>query len=355
MRYTELEVVRGVGPTAAKKLREVHIPCAELLAMISADDLQMRTKLGEGTCEKITKNARRLFGMDTPKAGILKEQELGKLARLSTGVAELDRALLGGIETGSMVEFYGQSRGGKSLWCSQLAVTCQLPTDRGGLGRRVLWLDSEMSFKPLVVRANAFRMGLDPDETLEGILVQSISHDDHLREVLIQIPKIVMEQDIGLIIVDSLGGLFQVEYSSLGQREFRLRDLLEVLESLRTIAVAMGCVVVYTNQVFHKLRTYLSNPNAPMGGNVMAHASTHLFYTRRIKGGQRRIQLLHNAGLPPFELDVYIGWGGFYRSHREQKLTGLDIAEYLEPFLRERDEEIERFLKTVERERGLAG
>lgn len=45
---------------------------------------------------------------------------------ITTGSKELDRALGGGIETGSITELFGEFRSGKSQLCHTLAVSCQV-------------------------------------------------------------------------------------------------------------------------------------------------------------------------------------------------------------------------------------
>lgn len=57
-------------------------------------------------------------------------RELSKLradvAYITTGSKALDTLLGGGIETGSITEIFGEFRTGKSQFCHQLAVTCQV-------------------------------------------------------------------------------------------------------------------------------------------------------------------------------------------------------------------------------------
>lgn len=47
---------------------------------------------------------------------------------VTTGSRELDKALGGGIETGSITELFGEFRTGKSQLCHTLAVSCQVST-----------------------------------------------------------------------------------------------------------------------------------------------------------------------------------------------------------------------------------
>ena len=53
-------------------------------------------------------------------------QKRSELIQLTTGSRELDRLLVGGIETGSITEIFGEFRTGKTQLCHTLAVTCQV-------------------------------------------------------------------------------------------------------------------------------------------------------------------------------------------------------------------------------------
>lgn len=326
---TELEAVSGVGPAAAKKLREAFVTTAELLAVQNPVELQKRVKLGEGTASKLVRNARVLVGRFGFKSGLEVEQEMATKPRLKTGLQELDDALLGGIEEGSIVEFYGPARGGKTQWCSFLAVRAQLPVEEGGLGGRVLWLDSESSFKPWVIRGNAIRFGFDPDIALGNIGHAEILLSGQITEIFESIPQMCAEQDYKLVILDSFTGLFRAEYTGLDQLKERQQDMNSILNQMRRTAAATGAMFAYTNQATAKISNYGGNPNAPVGGHVLSHASDYRFYVRRSKADERKIALQDNAGVPEFDIAVKIGWGGMYESPKDKKSLEDVILEKL--------------------------
>ena len=56
--------------------------------------------------------------------------------------------LIGGVETGSITEMFGEFRTGKTQLCHTLAVTCQLPIDHGGGEGKCLYIDTEGTFRP---------------------------------------------------------------------------------------------------------------------------------------------------------------------------------------------------------------
>jgi DNA repair protein RAD51 len=48
------------------------------------------------------------------------------IIQITTGSAELDKLLGGGMETGSITEIFGEFRTGKTQICHTLCVTCQV-------------------------------------------------------------------------------------------------------------------------------------------------------------------------------------------------------------------------------------
>ncbi|MDF1539676.1 MAG: AAA family ATPase, partial [Candidatus Thorarchaeota archaeon] len=326
---TDLESVAGVGPAAAKKLREVFVTTAELLAVQNPAELQDKTKLGEGTIAKIIRNARMQCGKFGFKSGLDVEHEMETMARLTSGLPSLDEALLGGIEAGSIIEFYGPARGGKTQWCALMAVRAQLPVEEGGLGGRVLWLDSESSFKPWVIRANALRFGMDPDITLGNIGRAEIFLSGQINEIFETIPQMCAEQNYKFVVLDSFTGLFRAEYTGLDKLKLRQQHMNSVLNQMRRTAAATEATFAYTNQAMANISLYGGNPNAPVGGHILSHASDYRFYVKRRMKDERMISLQDNAGVPEFEIKVNVGWGGFYENSKDKKDSESGILESL--------------------------
>lgn len=66
-----------------------------------------------------------------------------KIRRITTGSANLDKLLLGGIESQAITEIFGEFRTGKTQLCHTLCVTAQLPQESGGGGGKVIYIDTE--------------------------------------------------------------------------------------------------------------------------------------------------------------------------------------------------------------------
>ncbi len=326
---TSLESVQGVGPAVAKKLKSAFITSAEILAVQNPVELQSKAGIGEGTAKKIVQNARRLLGIDDFKSGIEIEKAMKEAPRLTTGIPSIDEHLMGGLEGGSIVEIYGPARGGKTQWCSHLAVRVQLPVEEGGLEGRVLWLDSESAFKPWKIRGIAHRHKMDPDTVLGNIEYMPVVLSSQIREKFTTIPQLCAEKNIKLVVVDSLTGLFRAEYTGLDSLRVRQQDMNSLLNIMRRTAAATGTIFLYTNQVMATISVYGGNPNTPAGGHIISHGSDYRFYTRRKGDMQRILTLQDNAGIPEFTVEVVNGWGGFYKTKKDMEDIEEKVKEYL--------------------------
>ena len=213
--------------------------------------------------------------------------------------------------------------------CDQLAVRCQLPYDRGGLEGRVLWLDTESSFKTTHIRANAVRWGLDPDITLGNISVAPIALSSQIEEYSQQIQLMLAEGEYKMLVIDSFTGLFRAEYTGIGKLATRQYSINSLLNWMRRLGLATDAVFVYTNQVTTQITSWGGNPSAPVGGHVVAHASDYRFFTRVGAQGKRKISLKDNSGVPEFDVEVEIGWGGVYGDAKAKKDTEKMIFEKL--------------------------
>ncbi len=324
-----LEEVRGIGPTIARKLKNAFITTAELLAVQNPAELHQKTGIAEGTAKKIIANAREALGLQDFVPGLQVEKEMMEQPKLTTGVPAIDQALMGGIESGSIVEFYGPAKAGKTLWCSQLAVRVQLPFEQGGLEGRVLWLDTENAFKPWQIRAMAKRFGLDPEAALGNIRRAKVILSAQIIDIFESIPQRCAEEDVRLVVIDSLVGLFRAEYVGLDLLRLRQQDLNRLLNLMRRTSAATGAVFVYTNQVMASIGTWGSSGIAPAGGHILSHGSDYRFRLTARKDDLRSITLVDNAGVPEFSIVLRVGWGGFYPDPKEKKSAEPEILEYL--------------------------
>ncbi len=302
-----LEEVGGVGGARARKLRSIGILNAEMLALCDCYELCLRTKFHETMCRTMIDNALSLFPMYSFRNGMVLHAEHVVKDHIRTGLEALDQKLLGGIEMGSMVEFYGPYRSGKTNLCHQISVMVQ--KDHQG---QVIWIDADGTFSPLILRMIASRMEMEPNECLERVRVVRVASRDHLLSLLDCISEMVINEGPTLVILDSISAFLQDEYVDFLEAREARNDLNQCILKLRRLTQVAKVTVLYTNRVFKDEMMYGTNLNAPLGGHILSFASDYRFMCHRRREEETSIKLLDHVALPCMEWRVMIGWGGLY-------------------------------------------
>ncbi|XP_063452624.1 DNA repair protein RAD51 homolog 1 isoform X3 [Pan paniscus] len=163
-------------------------------------------------------------------------QRRSEIIQITTGSKELDKLLQGGIETGSITEMFGEFRTGKTQICHTLAVTCQLPIDRGGGEGKAMYIDTEGTFRPERLLAVAERYGLSGSDVLDNVAYARAFNTDHQTQLLYQASAMMVESRYALLIVDSATALYRTDYSGRGELSARQMHLARFLRMLLRLA-----------------------------------------------------------------------------------------------------------------------
>jgi DNA repair protein RAD51 len=240
------------------------------------------------------------MGFTTAAAYHLKRKEV---IYISTGSQELDKLLGGGIETGTITEIFGEFRTGKSQLCHTLSVICQLPVEMGGAEGKALYIDTEGTFRPERLLDIAPRFNMSQDSCLENVAFARCYNTDHQMSLMYQAAAMMSESRYALLVVDSATALYRTDYSGRGELAPRQMHLGRFLRLLQRLADEFGIAVVITNQV-------MASPDAsfaggetkkPIGGNIMAHASTTRLSLRKGKGETRMCKVYDSPCLAEAE------------------------------------------------------
>jgi DNA repair protein RAD51 len=226
------------------------------------------------------------------------------ILHLSTGSKELDNLLQGGIETGSITELFGEFRTGKTQLCHTLCVTCQLPLDQGGGEGKALYIDTEGTFRPERLIPIAQRYNLDPEEVLDNVAFARAYNSDHQNQLLLEASAMMAESRFALVIIDSATALYRTDYSGRGELSARQMHLAKYLRALLRLADEFGVAVVITNQVVAQvdgMSMFAADPKKPIGGNIVAHASTTRLSLRKGRGNNRICKIYDSPCLPEAE------------------------------------------------------
>ena len=293
----DLKNLPGVGPAIANKLKASGFTTAEAIAVTPPKEIAEKTGIGFNTVLSIVSAAREKLGVDYITAEDLwkKRQDMQKC---SIGSNNLNALMGGGIETQAMTELIGEYAVGKTQICLSLCVRVQLPVEEGGLGGKVVYIDTEGTFIPERVFQIAESLGLDPHETLGNIFLARAYNSSHQELLTEHLFKFCPENNIKLVVVDSMIGHFRGEYVGRENLSERQQKLNSQLHKLLRLTEAYNISVVITNQVQANPTAFFGDPNRPAGGNVMAHASTHRVYIRKGGKGSRIATVIDSPYLP---------------------------------------------------------
>ena len=289
-KYEFLEDLPGIGPTTAQKLNELGFHTVESLALAAARELES-AGISEKKALVIIRAARSSINVSFVRADELLKMHQNVL-RLTTGSQALDELLGGGLETQTITEFYGAFGSGKSQVCHQLCVNVQLPPEKGGLDGSVLYVDTENTFRTERIVQMAKHLGLDPEEVAKKIIYAEAYTSDHQTFLLDHADEVIKENNVRLIIVDSLTSHFRSEYIGREMLARRQQRLNKHMHKLIRLARAFNAVAVVTNQVMAKPDVFFGNAVYPIGGHIVGHTSTSRIYLRRTSRGPVRIARL---------------------------------------------------------------
>ena len=299
-KYEFIEDIPGVGPATAEKLREMGFHTVESLATATIKELTV-AGVGEKQAAKVVVEAR-----DSIALSFIRADELIKMRqnvrRLTTISKQVDELLGGGLETQTITEFYGEYGVGKSILCHQLAVNVQLPEERGGLNGSALYIDTENTFRPEWIVRMAKALGLDPTETAKRIIYSEAFNSDHQILLLEKADQVIQENNVKLIIVDSLTAHFRSEYLGREMLAERQQKLNSHLHRLVRLSRAFNACAVVTNQVMSKPDQFFAMVVEPVGGHIVSHTShTRVFLRRTASGPVRICRLISSPYLPEGE------------------------------------------------------
>ena len=299
----DIQDIEGVGPSAAKKLKDAGIISVMDLAVTSAEELSERINSTKETATSFIISSQKLLRESNvlDKEFVTADTALEKrrtMLRCSTGSNALDELLLGGIETQAMTEFYGEFGSGKSQICHTLCVTAKQPIEEGGLNSGVIYVDTEGTFRPERVEQIARSRGFDPTEILKNVAICKVYNSSHLELIIKDLGKYINDFNAKMVIIDSIISLHRAEFSGRGTLADRQQRLNNMLHKLIRLAEIYNISIVITNQVQSSPDTFFGDPTRATGGNVIGHASTYRIYLR--KSGENRVAKVIDSPYHPY-------------------------------------------------------
>ncbi|XP_037587470.1 meiotic recombination protein DMC1/LIM15 homolog [Cebus imitator] len=284
----------GINMADIKKLKSVGICTVKGIQMTTRRALCNVKGLSEAKVDKIKEAANKLI--------VSKIHSLLKL-------------LGGGIESMAITEAFGEFRTGKTQLSHTLCVTAQLPGAGDYPGGKIIFIDTENTFRPDRLRDIADRFNVDHDAVLDNVLYARAYTSEHQMELLDYVAAKFHEEPgiFKLLIIDSIMALFRVDFSGRGELAERQQKLAQMLSRLQKISEEYNVAIFVTNQMTADpgaTMTFQADPKKPIGGHILAHASTTRISLRKGRGELRIAKIYDSPEMPENEATFAITAGG---------------------------------------------
>ncbi|KAK9399924.1 DMC1: DNA meiotic recombinase 1 [Crotalus adamanteus] len=234
----------------------------------------------------------------------------------------------------AITEAFGEFRTGKTQLSHTLCVTAQLPGADGYTGGKIIFIDTENTLYPeyimstehdTLTRINssrpdrlrdiADRFNADHEAVLDNVLYARAYTSEHQMELLDYVAGKFHEEPgiFKLLIIDSIMALFRVDFSGRGELAERQQKLAQMLSRLQKISEEYNVAVFVTNQMTSDpgaTMTFQADPKKPIGGHILAHASTTRISLRKGRGELRIAKIYDSPEMPENEATFAITAGG---------------------------------------------
>lgn len=283
--------LKGVGAKTEEKLTSFGVTSLFDICIRGAKEISEITSVAKDVAKSwaflahsMLEEKNLIRRSDMPVSELLVYQKNHK--RLKTNCIAVDNLYGGGLIPEAVYEVYGEFGSGKTQFC--LSLTSEVIAKN----ERVIWIDCEDTFRPkrLIEILLARGLVVDEDEAiskLDNVLYFHTPTTEHLSGTVNSLSKLMLANKTTLLVLDGSIGQFREEYLGRGTLSERQNEIARLMTHIKNISYYFRCTVLFTNQVQSDPAIMFGDPIKPIGGNIVAHASTYRVYFK--KSGKNRI------------------------------------------------------------------
>lgn len=218
------DIIERAGICTTREIITLSTWDIQKLTNMTEDDIHfLKTKVTTHVCPTITT-----------------AEKLEKERHIKTGCVNFDETLNGGFRIGTITEIYGESGAGKTQVALQIAAQC----GKNGC----VYICTEDTFP--VKRFNQLTKSIQHTtnyDNQEQMFVEHLTESQNLLTcVRVRLPKLLEQNKVSTVIIDSIAAPFRVDVINYVQRAEELRELgIQLIKIAQKFSLAVIC----TNQV----------------------------------------------------------------------------------------------------------
>ncbi len=202
--------------------------------------------------------------------------------KLPFAAESINEFLNGGLEPGVITNIYGEAGAAKTTFALEAAKSCIQK------GKKVIFIDTEGGFS-----VERFCQMNDKEKLGMVLLIEPKNFKDQ-DAIINSLKDKLKEEDIGLIIIDSLVSLYRLDLHN-GDAQPTNRMLSTQMATLIQLAKEHSIPVVATNQVYSDFET--GNLEL-VGGDIPKYASKCLIFLEKLELGKRKMTMIKHRSIP---------------------------------------------------------